>query len=114
MFLISDCFDDVDELLAGCSTCASRGTRSTVFHVLHPDEIDFPFDGMVRFDGLEEHVQLLTRPHLIRPAYLRAVQAYLEELRTGCEANRCDYVLMDTSKPLAGAYDYLARRLRVK
>ncbi|HEV3259720.1 MAG TPA: hypothetical protein VG013_22825 [Gemmataceae bacterium] len=37
------------------------------------------------------------------------------ELRAGCEANRCDYVLMDTSRPLAEALtEYLARRQRVR
>ena len=25
----------------------------TVFHVLHPDELDFPFNGMIKFDGME-------------------------------------------------------------
>ena len=84
-----------------------------VFHVLHPDELNFPFDGQVKFDGLEEKQHLLTRPHLIRPAYLRALKKYLQELREGCEANRCDYVLMSTGRPLKDALaEYLARRLR--
>ena len=39
----------------------------TVFHVLHPDEVDFPFDGNVKFDGLEVPEEIMTRPHLIRP-----------------------------------------------
>jgi hypothetical protein len=87
----------------------------TVFHVLHPDEMEFPFDGMVKFDALEDRLHLLTRPQLIRPGYLRALKAYLGELQRGCEANRCDYVLMDTKKPLAQTLtEYLARRLRVR
>ena len=86
-----------------------------VFHVLHADELDFPLTGMVKFDGLEEKLQLLTRPHLIRPAYQRALKKYLEELQLGCEANRCDYVLFNTARPLAEAFtEYLARRLRTK
>jgi hypothetical protein len=58
---------------------------------------------------------LLTRPHMIRPAYRRIVQKYLEELRRGCDANRCDYVLIDTTKPLTAPLTaYLARRLKTK
>ena len=53
----------------------------TVFHVLHPDEIDFPFTGNVKFDGLELPEEIKTRPHLIRPAYQRIVQDYLVELQ---------------------------------
>jgi uncharacterized protein (DUF58 family) len=115
VFLISDCFDDVGALLAGLQHLRFQGHEVMVFHVLHPDEIGFPFEGMTRFVGLEEHKHLLTRPQLIRPAYLRALRAFLSALQSGCEANRCDYILMDTSRPLADALtEYLARRQRVR
>jgi uncharacterized protein (DUF58 family) len=115
VFLISDCFDDVPRLLSSLQHLRFHGHEVTVFHVLHRDEIDFPFEGMVRFDGLEERLDLLTRPHLIRPAYLRALQAYFQELRSGCEASRCDYVLVDTSRPLGETLaEYLGQRLRVR
>jgi uncharacterized protein (DUF58 family) len=115
VFLISDCFDDVPALLYGLRHLRFQGHEVTVFHVLHHDELDFPFEGMVRFEGLEDLDKYLTRPPLIRPAYLRALQAFLRELQTGCEADQCDYVLLDTSRPLSDALgEYLARRLRVK
>jgi uncharacterized protein (DUF58 family) len=115
IFLISDCFDEVQSLLGGLRHLRFQGHEVTVFHMLHPDEIAFPFEGMVKFDGLEERLHLLTRPHLIRSAYLRALSAYFQELRAGCEASRCDYVLVDTSRPLVETLaEYLARRLRVK
>jgi uncharacterized protein (DUF58 family) len=115
VFLISDCLDDVPRLLEGVRHLRFAGHEVMIFHVLHPDETGFPFEGMVKFDGMEEKEHLLTRPHLIRPSYLRALQSYLEELRQGCEANRCDYLLMDTSRPLGDSLTaYLARRLRVR
>jgi uncharacterized protein (DUF58 family) len=115
VFLISDCFDAVESILRGLRHLRFQGHEVTVFHILHADEIGFPFDGMIRFEGMEDRREVLTRPHLIRPAYLRAVERYLEELRTGCEANRCDYVRMDTSRPLADSLAaYLARRLRMR
>lgn len=115
VFLISDCFDDVTSLLGGLRHLRFLGHEVTVFHVLHPDELGFPFEGMTKFDGLEEKQHVLTRPHLIRPAYLRALRTYLDELRLGCEANRCDYQLLDTSRPLGGVLaEHLSRRLRTK
>jgi uncharacterized protein (DUF58 family) len=115
VFLISDCFDEVENILNGLRHLRFRGHEVTVFHVLHPDEIDFPFDGMVKFDGLEEQLKLLTRPQLIRPAYLKALRQFLQEFQKGCESNRCDYVLMNTGLPLAQTLsEYLARRLRVR
>src|SRR5579884_1997527 len=115
VFLISDCFDDIERLLTGLKHLRFQGHEVTVFHVLHPDELGLPFDGMVRFEGLEERSHFLTRPHLIRPAYLRALQTYLHGLQAGCEANRCDYVRLDTSQPLGDALTaYLARRQRMR
>jgi uncharacterized protein (DUF58 family) len=115
VFLISDCFDDIETLLSSLRHLRFRGHEVTIFHVLHADELRFPFEGMTRFEGLEEKLHLLARPHLIRQAYLRAVQAYQKGLQEGCEANRCDYVLVDTSRPLVETLaEYLARRLRVK
>lgn len=115
VFLISDCFDDVPSLLEGLQHLRFEGHEVTIFHVMHPDEMDFPFHGMIKFDGLELGEKLLTRPQLIRPAYLRALKAYLEELRKGCERNRVDYVPLSTAKPLAeGLAAYLARRLKFR
>lgn len=111
-FLISDCFDDVASILGGLQHLRFGGHEVIVFHVLHPDEMDFPFNGMVKFDGMEEKMHLLTRPQLIRPTYLRALEKYLNEFQTGCERIGCDYVLMNTGKRLAETLTaYLARRL---
>jgi uncharacterized protein (DUF58 family) len=115
VFLISDCLDSVDGILTGLRNLRFQGHEVTVFHVLHNDELELPFTGMTRFDGLEMPRQLLTRPHLIRPAYMRALKEYLTKLRAGCETQRCDYVLLDTTKPLGAALQqYLAARLLVR
>src|SRR5262245_54776630 len=115
VFLISDCFDAPESIMDGLRHLRFEGHEVTLFHVLHPDELDFPFDGMVKFDGMEENLHLLTRPRLIRPAYRRALKDYLEQMRQGCERNRVDYVRMNTSRPLAESLTaYLAWRLRIR
>ena len=114
-FLISDCFDDVESIMAGLRHLRFGGHEVIVFHVLHPDEMDFPFNGMVKFDAMEEKMHLMTRPQLVRPTYLRAFKKFVTELQQGCERNRCDYVQMNTGKPLAeGLTAYLARRLMTR
>jgi uncharacterized protein (DUF58 family) len=114
VFIISDVFDEVDAFLKGMQHLRFQGHEVTVFHILHPDEISFPFTGNVRFEGLEVPEELKTRPHLIRPTYMRAVQDYFRELQKGCEMYRCDYVRMDTSHPLEVALpQYLVRRLQM-
>jgi uncharacterized protein (DUF58 family) len=114
VFLISDCFDDVPGLVQGMQHLRFQGHEVIIFHVLHPDEVGFPFQGMTRFIGLEDPHKVLTRPHLIRPAYLRAVRAFLHDLQAGCQTSRCDHVSVDTSRPLGVVLtEYLGRRLQM-
>lgn len=115
VFLISDCFEDVPALLDGLQHLRFGGHEVTVFHVLHPDEMDFPFNGMVKFDGLELGEKLLTRPQLIRNTYLKALKTYMTEFQKGCERNRVDHVLLNTGRPLSEALTaYLAKRLKFR
>jgi uncharacterized protein (DUF58 family) len=111
VFLISDCFDEVEPLLRGLRHLRFRGHEVVLFHVLHRDEVEFPLDGNVRFVDLEGPEQLMARPHLLRPAYLRIVQAYLKDLEVGCDRGRVEYVRMRTDRPVGAALgEYLVRR----
>jgi len=113
VFLISDGFDDPQSILNGLRQLRFRGHEVTFFHVLHRDEIEFPLEGNVRFINLEAADQLMARPHLLRPAYLRAVKTYLDEIRKGCEGARIDYVQMRTDRSLYAALgEYLVSRLQ--
>jgi uncharacterized protein (DUF58 family) len=113
VFLISDCFDNVESTLAGLRHLRFRGHEVILLHVLHKDEVEFPLDGNIRFIGLEGFEELMTRPHLLRPAYLRVVQKYLADVQRGCDGAGVDYVRMITSRPLVAALgEYLVRRLQ--
>ena len=96
---------------------APDGSRYTIFGEgggqLLADEIDVPLDGNIRFLDLEGADELMARPHLLRPAYLRAVKEYLTKLQRGCDGSRVEYVLMRTDRPLRVALgEYLIRRLQ--
>jgi uncharacterized protein (DUF58 family) len=113
VFVISDCFDDPDEILKGLRHVRFRGHEVILFHILHRDEVEFPLDGNVRFLNLEGVDYLLARPHLLRPAYLRVVGEFLKKLEKGCDAGRIDYVRLMTDQPLGPAIGkYLIRRLQ--
>ena len=111
--LISDCLEDLDPILAGLRHLRFRGHEVVLFHVLHRDEIEFPLDGNIRFIGLEGYEELMTRPHMLRPAYLRIVNKYLADIQRGCDNSGVDYVRLMTDKPLGPALaEYLVRRLQ--
>ena len=109
--LISDCFDDVDEVLQGIQHLRFSGSEVILFHVMDPAELTFPFKGSVQFRGLEGTGNLITRPAELRRSYLREVHGFIDRLRTGCETNGCNYVQVNTAQPwhevLSG---YLATR----
>ncbi|HJZ57565.1 MAG TPA: DUF58 domain-containing protein [Gemmataceae bacterium] len=111
--LISDCLEDLEPTLGGLRHLRFRGHEVVLFHVLHPDEVEFPLDGNVRFIGLEGFEELMTRPHLLRPAYLRIVNRYLTDIRRGCDGCGVDYVQLLTNRSLGNALaEYLVRRLQ--
>ncbi|MGL6095197.1 MAG: DUF58 domain-containing protein, partial [Fimbriiglobus sp.] len=113
VFLITDAFEDVPALLKGLRHVRFRGHEVVLFHVLHRDEIDFPLEGNVRFLDLEGMDQLMARPHLLRPAYLRAVSEFLKELEKGCEGGRIEYVRVRTDRPMSATLaEYLVRRMQ--
>lgn len=111
--LISDLLGDDEAIRKGIEKLRFMGHEVIVFHVLDPDEIDFPLRGTVRFVGLEEATNLQTSPQDIRKSYLEAFKQYQAALRHHCERCNCHYTLTNTSVPLAEALSaYLAFRQR--
>ncbi|MCE9545963.1 MAG: DUF58 domain-containing protein [Planctomycetia bacterium] len=100
VMLFSDMFDHLDEFVKGLDHLRFRGHNVTVFHVLDPYELNFPFDGTCRFRGLEEPAEILTEPQRIRAAYLEELRKMLAQVRSACERCHADYVLVDTSRPV--------------
>ena len=110
--VVSDLFVDRAGLFRGLKLLRSRGHDVLVFHVLDDDELDFPFQGPTRFEGLESLDILRCNPRALREGYLKALGAYLEEVRRGCSAHAVDYALIRTSQPLDAALAaYLSNRL---
>ena len=100
VMVLSDLFDDPKEVLAGLRNLAQRGHDVVVFHILDHDEVEFPFERMTLFEGLEEMPELLVDPRSLRDAYLNEINAFQEEIRKGCLKNRIDYVKVVNSQEL--------------
>jgi uncharacterized protein (DUF58 family) len=100
VILISDLFSDVGDIMRGLQRLRYGGHNVIVFHTLDPYELKFPFKGTWQFDGLEGEEELITQPERIREDYLTNLNAYLEQLQSGCIGSRVDYTLVETSRPL--------------
>jgi uncharacterized protein (DUF58 family) len=115
MVLFSDLLGDVDSTLRGVRMLRQRGHDVLVLHIMDDDELDFPFDGPTRFEGLELPDHLNCNPRALREGYLEAVERFLAALRHGCAREAVDYALLRTSQPLDAALAaFLSRRLATR
>ena len=110
--LISDLLAERDSLFKGLRILRQRGHDVLVFHVMDDDELDFPFTGPSRFEGIELPQHLTCNPRALRDGYLESLNRYLDEVRRGCAKQTVDYALLRTSQPLDAALAaYLSNRL---
>jgi uncharacterized protein (DUF58 family) len=100
VIILSDMFDAIEPMLAGLKHLRHRRHDVVVMHVLDPAEIDFPFDRLSMFRGLEQWPDVLAEPRALRQAYLDEFGRYLHKLKAGCRAQGIDYVLMRTDRSL--------------
>jgi len=111
--LISDLLDDPDAVIRGLKHFQFRGTDVIVFHVLDPDEIEFPFERATRFEDLETDEEVMAVPGAVRDHYLREIGQLIERYKRELGASGIDYVLLNTKHPLELALlSYLSTRAR--
>jgi len=112
VILVSDFFGDTDATEAGLRILRQRGHDVMAFHVMDDDELDFPFNGSTRFEGLELAEHLNCNPRALREGYLEAVGEFCSKVRRICSKNTIDYALVRTRDSLATVLTtYLSNRL---
>jgi uncharacterized protein (DUF58 family) len=80
--LVSDWLDPLDQIEAMIRHYAGTGVRGHLVQVLDPAEEDLPFDGHVKFEGLEAEGQhTIRRVETVRQAYGARLAAQREGLQ---------------------------------
>jgi uncharacterized protein (DUF58 family) len=109
--LISDLLFAADEVFSALDHFRFRGHDLLILQVLDPVERAMTLEGMVRFHDLETGEELLTRADEIGPTYRAAVDAWLDDLATGCLGREIDRAVLTTDEPPDRALvEYLNRR----
>jgi uncharacterized protein (DUF58 family) len=109
--LLSDFFDDIDSLLKGLRHLRYRKHEVMAFQILDPMEIDFSFEDVTLFKGLEDLGELLTEPRSLRQGYLAELEKFTLELKRLCRGMRIDFTRMNSGEPLDVALSaFLATR----
>jgi uncharacterized protein (DUF58 family) len=111
VILISDLYDDAEQVMQGLRHLALRGNDVIVFHVLDPVERRFDFDASARFVDMETRAEMHVIPEYVRQEYRKLLKEQIEYYERECQKDRMDYALLDTSQPLDQALlTYLLRR----
>jgi uncharacterized protein (DUF58 family) len=98
--VLSDFFDDLESIKKGLRHLHYRKHEVMVFQVLDPMEIDFPFEDVTLFKGLEEMGELLTEPQSLRQGYIEQLQKFTEEMKRMCRGMHMDFQRMSSGDPL--------------
>ena len=113
--VVSDLLTDRAPLFRGLEMLRHRRHDVMLFHVLDDDEMNFPFSGTTRFEGMEQLPNLLCDPKALRDGYLEALEEYLVEVRRGCTRLGIDYTLVKTSDYIDAALSrFLYRRAALR
>lgn len=108
--LISDLYDDPEEVMRALHHFRHRRHEVILFHVLDKAEIDFPFRDTIAFHDLETNERIQIDPAYVREAYVAQMEQFVENYRRTCAEANIDYVLTDTSVP----YDFMLSKYIAK
>ena len=112
--ILSDCFEAIGPLMKALGHFRHQKHEILLFHILAPEEIEFPYKKWTQFRNLEVmgH-KLLVDPQRLRKEYLKNFQEFCQQLRLQAGQMMIDYHLLRTDEPVEKALGvYLTKRQR--
>jgi len=110
--VLSDCFEAIEPLLGALRHFRHQHHEVLLFHILAPEEIDFPFSRWTQFRNLEtSRDRQLVDARRLRSIYLENFNRFCQQLQTRARQIQVDYHLMRTDEPVERALGiYLTMR----
>ena len=108
--LVSDLYDEPEEVIRALHHFRHRRHEVIVFHVFDKAEIEFPFRDVIAFHDMETDERIQVDPAYVRQPYVEQIEAFIENYRRACAETQIDYVMTDTSVP----YDFMLSRYIAK
>ncbi len=114
IILISDLFDDPEDILTGLQHFRYKGHEVIVFHILDSQELTLDFAQRIRFRDLESGEEIITDPWHIQSDYQKSMKYFCNYFKSRCRQKNIDYVRLSTDISLDMALsEYLIKRKRV-
>lgn len=113
VIVLSDLLDEKQDALKRVLALRQRKNDVTVFHLVDPAELTFPFDDPTLFLDMEGEGRIEVNPREIKESYLEEFNAFLASTKAACAEADVDYELVRTDEKLDDVLlRYLARRGR--
>jgi uncharacterized protein (DUF58 family) len=114
IIIISDLFDDPEDVISSIKHFRHRKHEVIVFRLLDPAEQKFSFERPVKFRDMETGEEVYTHPREIQAYYLANLQAQNDLYTRVCRENAADYVLLSTATPFDYALlSFLSKRAKL-
>lgn len=111
--VLTDLFDKDEKALKRLAQLTRRKHEVTLFHVLDPAELTFPFEDPTLFLSMEDGRSVEAHGRDIRKGYLEVMDAWLASVKREAAEQDLDYTLCRTDRPLDEVLlPFLARRER--
>jgi uncharacterized protein (DUF58 family) len=109
--IISDLYEEPDDIVAAVNMLRGRGNDIMVLHVLDPRERLFPFTDASNFVDLETGEQMPIIPDYLRDEYQNVIAEHITTLGRRLGGHGVDYAQFDTSQPMDRAlFKFLGAR----
>src|SRR5205814_2835778 len=97
--VLSDCFDQIGPLVRALQHFRHQRHEILLFHIVAPEELEFPFKKWTQFRNLEvAGHKLLVDPQRLRKEYLKNFEAFCKGLRDQAGQMQIDYQLLRTDE----------------
>jgi uncharacterized protein (DUF58 family) len=111
LILISDLLDDTERIISALKGFRHRRNEIIVFHLLAPEEREFPYRENIEFADAETGALISAQSSYIAGAYRAGLEAHTEKISGFCSQNNIDFVPLTTSDLLSAALlAYLSKR----
>jgi uncharacterized protein (DUF58 family) len=113
LIICSDFFAPADDLIRALGLFHHQRHEVILMQILHPHEIEFPFQDVAEFHSLENSGhKIKVDAGRIRKMYLERFEKFSARLKEVCHRFRFDHLMLRTDQPFDEALaHYLRRRL---
>ena len=114
IILISDLFDNPNDIIEGLKHFRYKGHEVVVFHILDHQELHLEFDQNTRFKDIESGEEIITQPWHIKNDYQKSIKNFCKNFKNQFRINHIDYIILPTNESLDLALsEYLIKRKRI-